>query len=139
MAKRWTDIAADTDIGYNSGDDLTLKLIYDEVNSNITVTAQVDSGSEQELYNGTGSGSGIANISGDRNSISVGKWGADNLDSKATLSIDEWSLSPTTSDSGGDNSGDNDVTPTFNLAFSDDFSASELDGSTFTINSAQNA
>ncbi len=88
----WTDIAADTDIGYNSGDDLTLKLIYDEVNSNITVTAQVDSGSEQELYNGTGSGSGIANIIADRNSVSVGKWGDDNLDRKATLSIDEWSI-----------------------------------------------
>ena len=65
--------------------------------------------------------------------------GDDNLDSKATVSIDEWSLSPTTSDSGGDNSGDNDVTPTFNLAFSDDFSASNLDGSIFTVNTAQNA
>ena len=88
----WSDIVADTDIGYTSGDDLTLRLIYDEVNSNVTVTAQIDSGSEQELYNGTGSGSGVANIIADRNSVSVSKWGNADPLSKATLSIDEWSI-----------------------------------------------
>ena len=135
----WYTLVNDTDVGYASGDDLIIGFSYDGANSNIIVTVQVDVGTEQELYNGTGNGSGVANIIADRNSVSVSKWGDANLDSKATVSIDEWSLSPTTSDSGGDNSGDDDVTPTFNLAFSDDFSASNLDGSIFTVNTAQNA
>ena len=88
----WYTLVNDTDVGYTSGDDLIIGLTYDEANSNVTVTVQVDSGTEQELYNGTGNGSGVANIIADRNSVTVSKWGSDNLDSKATVSIDEWSI-----------------------------------------------
>ena len=71
----WYTLVNDTDVGYASGDDLIIGLTYDGANSNITVTVQVDVGTEQELYNGTGNGSGVANIIADRNSVSVSKWG----------------------------------------------------------------
>ena len=88
----------DTDIGYNSEDDLTLGLTYQSSSSNIIVTAQVNDGAEQELYNGTGNGDGVSNIIADRNSLTIGKWG-DASSAQATLSVDEWSLVV------GDNSG----------------------------------
>ena len=63
------DLINDTDVGYSSGDDLSLGLIYNESAGSITVTAQVNSGGSQELYSGTGTGNSIANIIGDRNSV----------------------------------------------------------------------
>ena len=105
----WSDLISDTDIGYSSDDTLTL-LLYNEASSNITVTAQVNSGSEQELYSGTGSGSGVANIIADRNSVSVSKWGSASLESLPTLSIDSWSIQSYTPvvypDGWGDTDGD---------------------------------
>ena len=141
----------DTDIGYNSGDDLTLGLTYQSSSSNIIVTAQVNDDTEQELYNGTGNGDGVSNIIADRNSLSVGKWG-DASSAQATLSVDEWSLVVGDNSGGGNGDGtgggNGDGTgggngdgnsSSFSLAFSDDFSANSLDGSIFTINSDQNA
>ena len=144
----WYTLLPDTDVGYTSGDDLTLNLSYDSSSSNITITAQVDVGSEQELYNGTGNGSGVANIIADRNSVVVGKWGNTSTN-QATLQVDEWSLTPANNSGGGDGSGSGagdgsggnnggNNEPSFNLAFSDDFDDGSLDTGTFTINDAQN-
>ena len=130
----WYTLLNDTDIGYASDDDLTLGLVYDASTSNIVVTAQVNSGTEQELYNGTGNGSGVANIIADRNSVSVSKWGTSSAN-QATLSLDAWSLTAT---SDGDSGGGGAETPTFALAFSDDFNGESLDTATFTVNTAQN-
>ena len=99
----------DTDIGYTSGESLTLGLVYNESASNITVTAQVGSGLEQELYSGAGQNNAIGNIIGMRNVVSVGKWGDASTD-QATLSIDSWSIQSYTPivypDGWGDTDGD---------------------------------
>ena len=48
--QNWVDLINDTDVGYSSGDDLSLGLIYNESAGSITATAQVNSGGSQELY-----------------------------------------------------------------------------------------
>ena len=146
----WTNLVSDTNIGYNSGDDLTIGFSYNSVNSNISVAVQVNDGSVQTLFSGTDI---IGDIISDRNSVVVDKWGNADLDAKPVLSIDEWSLTPANSGGGGDgsgggagdgsgggagdgsggNNGGDDNASAFALAFSDDFEDGVLDAG-FTIN-----
>ena len=146
----WTNLVSDTNIGYNSGDDLTIGFSYNSVSSNISVAVQVNDGSVQTLFSGTDI---IGDIISDRNSVVVDKWGNADLDAKPVLSIDEWSLTPANSGGGGDgsgggagdgsgggagdgsggNNGGDDNASAFALAFSDDFEDGVLDAG-FTIN-----
>ena len=138
----WTNLVSDTNIGYNSGDDLTIGFSYNSVSSNISVAVQVNDGSVQTLFSGTDI---IGDIISDRNSVVVDKWGNADLDAKPVLSIDEWSLTPSNSGGGGDgsgggagdgsggNNGGDDNASAFALAFSDDFEDGVLDAG-FTIN-----
>ncbi len=133
----WTNLVADTNIGYNSDDDLTIGFSYNSVSSNISVVVQVNDGSVQTLFSGTDI---IGDIISDRNSVVVDKWGGNDLDAKPVVSIDEWSLTPANGggdgdDSGGgvgDGSGDDNASG-FALGFSDDFDDNSLD-TEFTTN-----
>jgi len=143
----WTNLVSDTNIGYNSDDDLTIGLSYNSVSSNISVAVQVNDGSVQTLFSGTDI---IGDIISDRNSVVVDKWGGNDLDAKPVLSIDEWSLTPANNGGGGDgsgggagdgsggNNGGDDNASAFALAFSDDFDDNSLD-TEFTINDNNNA